>query len=270
MRARRSHLAATLLPALLGIACSQTTVEGLPRVSLAATPADVTSGLDALDVVVDVAVGPAGAQTIESMVAGATLASWPALEPMPTVTVPSATTAPVMSVDFRPAAAVAEGWYALVVPKPPANGVLLPTSFHVLPDGRGLVRAHVGSAPVIRGESVCPKGSGTMIAVGISEPVRPATTATTMPITIAAGPASAPAPCKFVSGPLSDAPGETFEFLCPTPLARKDVVSMSVSDDLTSASGSGASVPLGERVSALDTFDADALMGGCASLTFDP
>jgi hypothetical protein len=248
---------------LLGpVACSQTIVEGDPGLMLSALPPDVTSGLTALEV--DVRPGaPPSAQELQAIVASSSLATWPELAPLATTGIVTA-----LGVSFRSTAPAADGWYALVMSKQPARVEPDGTSFHVLADGRALARVRVGSGPILRNESVCPKADGrTAIVVAFSEEVEAATTST-MPLTIEAGPTASPMACATDRPPLAGAPQQSFEFVCPTSLAPTDVITLSVMDGLLS--GGGVAVPVGQRIAAVDTFRLNVLMTECSSLLFEP
>jgi hypothetical protein len=266
---------------LLGpIACSQTIVEGEPAFMLSPLPPDVTSGLTALEVDMRPAAPPTGppaapptgqpfqvppsAQELQAIVASSSLATWPELAPLATTVLVTA-----LGVSFRSTAPAADGWYALVMSKQP--GWVKPdgTSFHFLADGRSLARVRVGSAPILRNESVCPKADGrtAVVVVAFSEEVEAATTST-MPLTIEAGPTASPIACATDRPPLAGAPQQSFEFVCATSLAPTDVITVSVKEGLLSRGG--VAVPVAQRIAAVNTFRLNVLMTECSSLLFEP
>jgi hypothetical protein len=266
--------AAILLAPRGAAACGATSgpiVEGRPYTSLAASPSDVSTGLDTLAVDV-LATGPLAhdSSVLDPVARSASFATWPDLTPLATTFAPTATAQPGTAVAFhvQASAPVSDGWFALVVP-PQATGVTLDArSFHALPDGRSVVRLRIGSAPMLRDLSVCPKPDGrTAIVVSFSEPVGLAAASTTS-LTLVAGPAAAQLECTTDPLPLVGAPRASFEFVCPAPLAAKDDVSLSISDGLVS--GRGASVPVGQRVFTVETFRPNLLMTECSSLIFEP
>jgi hypothetical protein len=127
----------------------------------------------------------------------------------------------------------------------------------------------LGSAPILRNESVCPKADGrtAIVVVAFSEEVEAATTST-MPLTIEAGPTASPIACATDRPPLAGAPQQSFEFVCPTSLAPTDVITVSVKDGLLS--GGGVAVPVAQRIAAVNTFRLNVLMTECSSLLFEP
>jgi hypothetical protein len=236
-----------------------------PGFSLSAVPADVTTGLDALQVDVDVS-GTRGDESaiLDPVARTATFATWPDLTPLPTSRGPGG--GPGSAVAFEPMSPVAAGWFALLIPRQPSGVWFDPTSFHTLPDGRAVARVHVGSAPMLRDTSVCPKPDGsTAILVTFSEAVTGPGSAA--PVAVTAGPAGSEAACPVLLT-YAPAPHTMVELACPTMLRPKDVVTVSVPAGVVSASGAG--VPAGDSVHAVETFRPNLLMAECSSLLFEP
>jgi len=261
--------AALLVALLASAACTgplgpQPTDQNGPVGSfLTAVPPDVSTGLDSLEVDVTFQGGPPpSAVTTQALILGGTLATWPDL-------VPLATTEGAQGLDvaFSSAEPAPDGWYALVVSKAPARTTLGGT-FHRLADGRAIVRVRVGSAPMLRALSLCPKADGrTAIVAEFSEAVG-AAMAFAPPFTIAAGPASSPTPCMTDQQLAAGATRGSFELVCPSSLAPTDVVALSFADGLVSDSGVG--VPIGQRTFTVQTFRPNLVMTECSSLLFEP
>lgn len=240
-----------------------------PGVQVGATPSDNSTGLTALSIEL---IGSGVTTLFDEVVASGKLATWPDLTPLPshvfTPSPPSGgsgfTTLPRKSVvadETQPA-----GWYALLFDTLPPDVSLQDGAFHKLPDGRSVARVRVGSAPVLWGYAMCPKGDGrTAIVVRYSEPLHAATTST--PYFVKAGPPGQEKDCDGMA-PLVGHDEADYEFLCG-PLASTDQIVVDVHPGLLTASG--LEVPAGQSTLPLNQVKpSSAVAGGCSSFKFDP
>jgi hypothetical protein len=271
MRAPLSRLVEVIVAlAPLPVASCSATVENFTPTTynLVVSPADGTSGLNTLEVDLGVAPPPRDNQILGPIVAETTFATWPDLAPISTMSASIPGPTRIGGLAFTPVAAVAEGWYVIILPRQPATLNLALGAFHLLPDGRPGVRVRVGSAPRLSSVNVCPnEGNTTAVLVAFSEIVHPATTSA-MPLTVTAGPPTGLTGCSTGEVPLVDRPLRSYYYVCPTALGPHDVVSISVTAGLVS--NPGVDVPVTERVAALETLLPDALIAGCSALELDP
>jgi hypothetical protein len=242
-------------------------VERMPIAELlSASPPDGTSNVGALKIrvaVLDSVVTPG----LNELGAGATLVTWPDLSPVETTTSFVGGGENVTGFELAAAGALPAGWYAALLPRPPAGLGLAVSTIEPLPDGRLVVRVNPGSAPALWSLGVCAESEGsTLVNLMFSEVVHTATTST-MPLAVSAGPAASPAPCSTTDVPLADRPLQFYPYRCPLRLGAKDVVSIALGPGLVSESG--AEVPAASRLVALEGVALERL-ADCAPIVIGP
>lgn len=168
-------------------ACEGSTDGRQPRQVVSFVTRDISTGLTALKVELDVGGTPAPG---EPVIAGDSLrlATWPDLAPVP-ATVASTPMSSPQRLTISATGPSAEGWYIAILDgqKVPATTQFPdPSRHHALANGDRGARVHLGSRPLLWGFQVCQKEAETAVYVSFSEPVL-ADGAAGAPVSVAVG-----------------------------------------------------------------------------------